>query len=328
MVDSLQIGVIGTIGGWSSEALADRLAERTGFRLLIDMSEVTARLDEGRVLFRDHDLCALDGLIIKKIGEQYNAHLLDRLEILRYVQERGVPVFSKPLSILRLLDRLSCTVTLASAGIPMPATEVTESLAHAVAAVQRFGRAIVKGLYSTKARGMLVLSQDDPELEAKLLAFRAAENPVMYIQRMLQLPGRDLGVMFLGGQYLGAYARVKASDAWNTTIHSGGHYAASDPSPEIIELSRRAQALFDLDFTGVDVVETEQGPMVFEVSAFGGFSGLRDGGKLDAAARYADYVVERCKHSRAARQNAAAAPPRATAGAVELRPMSIFPPER
>lgn len=290
------------VGGWSSESLADRVAERTGFRLLVDMERVTARLDEDRVLFGDHDLCALDGLIVKKVGEQYSAHMLDRLEILRYVEERGVPVFSKPLSILRLLDRLRCTITLARAGIPMPPTEVTENTKHAASAVQRFGRAIVKRLYSTKARGMLVLSADDPELDARLTAFRAADNPVLYIQKMLKLPGRDLALAFLGGQYLGAYARVQASDAWNTTIHSGGHYEAYSPSAHIIELSRKAQALFNLDFTGVDVVETEQGPMVFEVSAFGGFSGLRDGCKVDAAARYADHVVEQCKQRRAARR--------------------------
>jgi ribosomal protein S6--L-glutamate ligase len=301
LAESLKIGVVGSVGGWSSESLADRVAERTGFRLLIDMERVTARLDEGRVLFGAHDLCALDGIIIKKVGDQYDAHMLDRLEILRYVEQRGVPVFSKPLSILRLLDRLSCTITLASAGIPMPPTEVTENAEHAVSAAQRFGCAIVKGLYSTKARGMLVLSADDPELEAKLTAFRAAGHPVVYIQKMLKLPGRDVGVAFLGGRYLGAYSRVKARDAWNTTIHSGGHYEAYEPPPHIIELSLRAHALFNLDFTGVDVAETEDGPMVLEVSAFGGFSGLRDACKVDAAARYADYVVEQCKPRRVAR---------------------------
>src|SRR5213076_3226495 len=97
-------------------------------------------------------------------------HMLDRLELLRYVEERGVQVFSKPLSILRLLDRLSCTVTLAANGIPMPPTEVTEDPRHAAAAVRRFGRAVAKGLYSTKARGMLVVSAEDPELEDKLAA--------------------------------------------------------------------------------------------------------------------------------------------------------------
>jgi ribosomal protein S6--L-glutamate ligase len=261
---------------------------------------VSARLDEGRVLFADVDLCQLDGLIIKKVGETYNAHMLDRLELLRYVEERGVRIFSRPVSILRSLDRLSCTITLASGGISMPPTEITEDVRHAVSAVKRFGRAVAKGLYSTKARGMLVVSGADPELASKLAAFKAADNPVMYIQQMLKLPGRDLGVAFLGGQYLGAYARVKGGDAWNTTIHSGGHYEAYEPSSQVLDIAQRAQALFKLDFTGVDVVETERGPMVFEVSAFGGFSGLRAGCQMDAPARYADYVVERCRERRPA----------------------------
>jgi ribosomal protein S6--L-glutamate ligase len=183
----------------------------------------------------------------------------------------------------------------------MPPTEVTENVRSGVAAVKRFGDVVVKGLYSTKGRGMLLLSARDPELEEKLSAFQAAENPVLYIQKRLELPGRDLGVMFLGGQYLGSYARVKGGSAWNTTIHSGGHYESHEPSASIVELARRAQALFDLDFTGVDVVETQQGPMVFEVSAFGGFAGLRDGPRVDAAARYADYVLARCRELRSAR---------------------------
>jgi ribosomal protein S6--L-glutamate ligase len=182
----------------------------------------------------------------------------------------------------------------------MPPTEVTENVRSAMAAVRRFGSVVVKGLYSTKARGMLLLSARDPELEQKLSAFQAADNPVLYLQKKLELPGRDLGVMFLGGHYLGSYARVKGGSAWNTTIHSGGHYEPHEPSAAVIELARRAQALFDLDFTGVDVVETEQGPMVFEVSAFGGFAGLRDGPRVDAAARYADYVLERCRELRTA----------------------------
>lgn len=301
MADCLKIGVVGTAGGWSSEHLADRVAERTGFRLLVDIQRVTARLGEGRVWFGEHDLCSLDGLIIKKLGDRYDAHMLDRLEILRYVEGRGVPVFSRPLSVSRLLDRLSCTVTLSGHGIPMPPTEVTEDVGHAREAVRRFGRAIVKGLYSTKARGMRVLSAGDPELEAQLAAFGAAHGPVLYVQQLMALPGRDLGVMFLGGRFVGAYARVKGEGAWNTTIHSGGHYERHEPSPAIIDLACRAQALFGLDFTGVDVAETESGPMVFEVSAFGGFSGLREGCGIDAAALYADYVIEQVARAGRAR---------------------------
>ena len=53
-----------------------------------------------------------------------------------------------------------------------------------------------------------------------------------------------------------------------------------------------AGILRPFDFTTVDVAETLDGPVVFEVSAFGGFRGAKEGIGLDAAARYTDYVLE------------------------------------
>ncbi|MCG8670311.1 MAG: hypothetical protein MI867_12910, partial [Pseudomonadales bacterium] len=89
------------------------------------------------------------------------------------------------------------------------------------------------------------------------------------------------------------YARVSQSDAWNTTINSGGKYAHHEPTQEIIDLACRAQAPFEMDFTTVDVAETNDGPIVFEVSAFGGFRGALEGAGIDAANLYTDYVIKK-----------------------------------
>ena len=116
---------------------------------------------------------------------------------------------------------------------------------------------------------------------------------MLYIQRKIDLPGHDLGLVFLGGEYLGTYARVSQANAWNTTIHSGGRYASYTPADELVDLAQRAQAPFGMDFTTVDVAETHDGPIVFEVSAFGGFRGALEGAGIDAAGRYADYAIDR-----------------------------------
>jgi ribosomal protein S6--L-glutamate ligase len=287
-----RIGVVGIAGKWSTETLADAVEERTGYRLVIDMGSVSLDLDRQRLLFQDQDLCQLDALIVKKISTSYNPNTLDRLELLRVAEQAGVRVFSRAENILRLIDRLSCTVTLRNAGIPMPATRVTEDIGAAVMAVQDFGSTVFKPLYSTKARGMCVIDahRDHAEIEREIRAFQA-ENPMMYIQQKIELPGRDLGMVFLDGEYLGTYARVSREDAWNTTIHSGGRYASHTPPAAVIELAQRAQALFDMDFTTVDVAETNAGPIVFEVSAFGGFRGALEGIGIDAAALYAEHVL-------------------------------------
>jgi ribosomal protein S6--L-glutamate ligase len=290
-----KIGVVGIPGGWSSERLADVVARRTGERYLIDPGAVSLDLSRGRATHDGVDLMELDGLIIKKTGARYSPRHLDRLEVLRFVAERGVPTFSPPTRIIRVLDRLACTVTLRAHDIPMPPTVITEDLDRALDAVRDLERVVLKPLFSTKARGMEVVESASPEAEAQVRLFKE-QNPVLYIQAVIDLPDRDLGVAFLGGEYLGTYARVRRHDSWNTTTRSGGRYMPHDPSDEVIELARRAQAPFGLDFTCVDVAECASGPVVFEVSAFGGFRGLSEACGIDAAERVVDYVCERTRH--------------------------------
>ena len=209
MQNQPKIGVIGIPGKWSSETLADAVEKETGFRLLIDMADVHLDLEQNILTAGTTNLCELDGLIVKKISAVYSPTTLDRLELLRIAEQAGVRVFSPALSMLRLIDRLSCTVTLRNADIPMPDTRVTEDIDQAIAAVHAFSSAVFKPLYSTKARGMCIIDADQPaaELEQAVREFKK-ENPMMYIQRKIALPGQDLGMVFLAGRYLGSYARV------------------------------------------------------------------------------------------------------------------------
>ncbi|WP_028880711.1 GAK system ATP-grasp enzyme [Terasakiella pusilla] len=288
-----KIAVIGIPGKWSTEVLADALEERTGFRLVLDMAEVHADLETNSLWARGVNLCELDGLAVKKISQVYSPNTLDRIELLRLAEKKGVRVFSKAETIIRMIDRLSCTVTLRNGDIPMPKTQVCESVDTAMEIVKTYGEAVFKPLFSTKARGMCVISADldDATMRAEIEAFKQ-DNPVMYIQQKLDLPGRDYGMVFLGGRYLGTYARVSQNESWNTTINSGGKYALHEPPQSTIELASKAERLFGMDFTTVDVADTPDGPIVFEVSAFGGFKGAKEGIGIDAAALYADYILE------------------------------------
>jgi len=296
-VTNFKIGVIGLPGKWSSEGLAQAVANATGNPCpVIDIQDVWLDLADNILRWGDINLCEFDGLMVKKIGLEYSPNSLDRLELLRVAEASGVRVFSPALNILRLIDRLSCTVTLHNHDIPMPPTCITENIETALETVSRFGSAVFKPLYSTKARGMVVIDAcDSLTKQRQQIAEFQQQHPMMYIQKKLLLPGRDLGMVFLGGEYLGTYARVSQSDTWNTTIHSGGKYAAHQPSQELIDLAYRAQKPFNMDFTTVDVAESEVGPIVFEVSAFGGFRGAKEGIGIDAAALYVDYAVKTLK---------------------------------
>lgn len=292
-----KIGVVGIPTGWSTLRLLDALEEKTGFRLCIDMAEVRLDLETGKAYFQGTDLTTLDAVIVKKIAPSYSPDALDRMEILRFLHQQGLPVFSNPDSMQRLIDRLSGTAVLRLGGIPMPPTVVTEDIGEAAGVVERFGRTVFKPLYSSKARGMTVI-ETGTDVRQAIAAYQAAGNPVMYIQKMVShTDGQlDLGVSFLGGNYLATYARQGSGQSWDTTTRTGGRYVPHEPTEEIIALAHKAQSLFPgMAFTCVDVVETPDGAAIYEVSAFGGFRGLLEACGLDAAAAYTDYVLEQIR---------------------------------
>ncbi len=292
-----RIGVVGIPRGWSTERLLDALERKTGSRLLIDMSRIRLDLETRTAHFQDLDLASLDALIVKKIAPSYSPDALDRMEIVRFLHALGLPVFSNPDSMFRLIDRLTCTTVLRLGNIPMPPTVITESVDEAVHTVHRFLKAVFKPLYSSKAKGMTLVEAGSDAVD-EIHDYISAGNKVMYIQKLVNHAGKrlDLGVSFLGGDYLATYARQGSGASWDTTTRTGGRYVPYTPCQEIIDLAHKAQALFpEMAFTCVDVVETEDGAAVYEVSAFGGFRGLLEACDIDAAERYADYVLEKLR---------------------------------
>ena len=111
----MKIGVIGTVGKWSSEQLADEIERLTGFRFLVGMNELVISGNQGKISARGMDLTEFDALVIKKISEQYSHDLMDRLEILSSLERRGVRCFSTPSAIAIAANRLTCTLRLLEA---------------------------------------------------------------------------------------------------------------------------------------------------------------------------------------------------------------------
>ena len=291
-----RIAVIGNPGKWSTEVLADAIEHRTGFRLVTQLSAMELDLNQSVLRSESHNLCDLDGIIIRKVGANFGPVSLEHLEMLRVAEHAGVRIFNSPNALIRLLDRLTCSVTLHNHHIPLPPTLVTESIDIAIKQVRLWDKAVLKPLFSTKARGMQVLSssQSDKVLQTQLTRYKT-RHPLLYLQKFVELNGEDMGLIFINNSYQGAYSRIAGNKAWNTTVNSGGRYGPSSPNQEMVEIAQRAQAAFELDYAIVDMAQTQKGPVVFEVSALGGFKGAAIGSGINLAERLSDFAINSLK---------------------------------
>jgi ribosomal protein S6--L-glutamate ligase len=279
----MRVAVIGQPGAWSTERLAAAVGRAGAEALIVELARCSVRLPDPRLFHRGRPLQGVAGALVKKIGDPAEgACVIQRLNLLHHLERSGVPVLSPPGRLEVAVNRNRMTLELAHAGVPVPETLVTEDPTEAEAAVERFGAAVVKPLYTSKGRGM---QRVDPSLDLRAFfaRWRREAGPI-YVQRFIKHPGRDLGLAILEGKCLGAYWRVARDDQWMTTILSGGRYEAAEPSPEAVDIALRAARHFGLLFTGVDLMETPEGGfVVLEVSAFGGFRGLLQACGIDAA---------------------------------------------
>jgi ribosomal protein S6--L-glutamate ligase len=233
----VRIAVIGTPGGWSTDRLAAAFQRAGAETVVVDLAACSVRPPDPRLFHRGEALAGLDGAVVKKIGDTAGGWAVqERLHLLRQLEASGVPVVSRPAAVARAMNRLAMTLELARGGFPVPETVVTEDAAEVAQAVERYGTAVAKPLFTSKGRGMARLHAGD-DVAAFVARWQAQGLGPVYLQRFVKHPGRDLGVAVLDGRYLGAYWRVAGPDAWMTTILSGGRYERADPPAGVIALA-------------------------------------------------------------------------------------------
>jgi ribosomal protein S6--L-glutamate ligase len=242
-------------------------------------------LNSGCVTLHGQDLGGLDGIVVKKLGANPDPTSRLRLHALRALKGSGVRIFSRPSAIERAMDRYRMHMELARCGLPVVPTYAVESATALAAALECLGPSVAKPVYTSKGRGMTRL---EPGASIQLAD---GTGPTL-VQQYVEAPGRDIGACVLGGAFVGAFYRVAQDGQWMTTTTAGGTYAPCVLDGRGRELAERAAAVFGLDYTVVDLVETTDGYRIYEVSAFGGFRGLWEASRVDIAATYARYVRE------------------------------------
>jgi len=292
-----RIAIIGRKNAWSTEILSQVLADKSASGDIVELDEISYDLMNNEALHPKLDLSSYDAFIIRKMGNENSANLLDQLALLELLEQQDTMFISSPTNLKPVMSRLSCTNRLHQFGLPMPPTFIGSNIDDALAWIQNHGPAILKPLYSTQAKGMVLL--DDKLSARKVLGEMLGKGEkIIYLQQKLDLSGSDYALVFIGGQYLGAYSRVSDGSEWHTTTKEGRRYEVFNPDQDLIALGQKANDAFDLDFLSVDIaISKEQGPVLFEVSAFGAFRGMKEGCDIDLATLVADYTLSKVKRA-------------------------------
>ncbi|MDQ0791655.1 RimK family alpha-L-glutamate ligase [Streptomyces sp. B1I3] len=194
-------------------------------------------------------------------------------------------------------DKWRTSVALARAGLPTPRTVLALTPQAALDAWEELGGpAVIKPLVGSWGR-LVTRVPDRATAEAVLEYVAALPSPqshVVYLQELVEKPGRDIRVGVAGGEVIGAVYR--RSDGWRTNVARGAHVELCEDNEEFGPMALAAAEAVGARIAGVDLIEDADGrPQVLEVNAGLEFSGLQRalGEKVSVADALIDVVLGR-----------------------------------
>jgi ribosomal protein S6--L-glutamate ligase len=269
-----------------------KVAEKHGHTVLAGpTSDISSMISKegsrfwlGREEVTDYSLCYL-----RSFGPGSTEQATRRISVMEHMEVSGIKVINSTYPFRRSRDKYATQYVLQAAGIPIPKTFTTESLARAYETTKNMVPIIYKPILSSMGKGSIKF--DDVDLAYN--AFRTLDrlyHPLI-IQGYIDNPGRDIRVFIIGDKCIGAVYKYVSKGHWKSNVAQGGKMVEEEIDQEIIELGFKATKAMGLDYCGVDILESNEGPIVLEVNASPGWQGLKEATGKEVADLLIEYGV-------------------------------------
>jgi RimK family alpha-L-glutamate ligase len=279
---------------WCSFRLLRAFRKRRADPVAISFSDLAARICmTPQVSVKELDLIGdLGALLVRPIGRGSLDEVIFQMDMLHKLSRIGLPVINQPSAIEKAVDKYYALAVLNEKEIPVPRTVITESVSEALGAFRAFGgEAVVKPVFGSRGIGAARISNEDvAERVFRTLRFY---RHVIYVQEFVPHGKRDIRMFVIGGRVVAAMYRV--SKSWKTNVSQGAVPVKADLVSETEHLAVQSASAIGCEIAGVDIMESDTGPVVNEVNSQPGWKGLQRTTRVDIADQIAEFVLSKAR---------------------------------
>lgn len=263
---------------------------------LLDLGVETDLMKNGEVFA----LVEKDGSAKALLPKKYDfAVYLDKDKYLgRLLETAGLRLFNSAKAIEVCDDKMTTYLALEGRGLKLAKTipaplcytkgaKVNEAFLQNVAKNLGFPLVVKKSYGSFGAGVRLVPGM--PELQKTAEEF--LREPHFFQEYIQESCGRDIRVIVVGQKALGGMERVAKAGEFRSNIELGGTGRKIELKREYAIAAERAAKALGLDYCGVDLLQTNAGPVLCEVNSNAFFEGFEKATGLDIAKAYAEYIL-------------------------------------
>jgi len=248
--------------------------------------DITAR--RPKVLYRGDEV--RPHAIIPRIGASYTFY---GTAVVRQFEMADVFTLNSSDGISRSRDKLRSMQILSRAGVGLPTTSFAHSIQDVNGLLEVVGGTpvVVKLLEGTQGLGV-VLAETKKAAESVIGAFRQLDANILVQQFIKEAGGSDIRALVVGGKVVAAMRRKGAPGDFRSNLHRGGTAEMIKLTPSERSTAVRASKSLGLNVAGVDMLQSEEGPMVLEVNSSPGLEGIENASGVDIADLIIEYIED------------------------------------
>lgn len=232
--------------------------------------------------------------VVPRIGQSITFY---GLAVVLQFEMMGVYCVNGSQAIARSRDKLRCLQLLSRHDIGIPETVFSRHSEHVQYSVEMVGGAPVIIKLNQGTQGVGVMLADSLAAAESMIETMHGLNHNILVQRYIkESKGRDVRAFVVGRKVVAAMTRTAGAEGeFRSNLHRGGYGEGVKLDAEYRKTAVRAADIMGLNVAGVDMLMSDDGPMVVEVNSSPGLEGIEGASGVDIAEKIMVFLEKEAK---------------------------------
>lgn len=216
--------------------------------------------------------------------------------VVRQFEMMGTFCVNESVAISRSRDKLRSLQLLSRKDVGLPRTGFANKPDNIKDLIRNVGGApvVIKLLEGTQGIGV-VLADTAKAAESIIEAFMGLKADILVQEYIKEAGGADLRCFVVGGKVVAAMKRQGADGEFRSNLHRGGQATLVRLSKEERATAVKAAKVMGLNVCGVDILQSNNGPVVMEVNSSPGLEGIEQATGKDVAGLVYKFIEDNAK---------------------------------
>jgi ribosomal protein S6--L-glutamate ligase len=221
--------------------------------------------------------------------------------VVRQFEMMNVYCLNGAVAISRSRDKLRCLQLLAQKGVGMPVTGFAHSTKFTDDLIDLVGGAplVIKMIEGTQGVGV-VLAETKKAAQSTIQAFRSLKANILIQEFVKESSGTDIRCLVIGDKVVASMMRKGPVGEFRSNLHRGGRAEKVKITPKERATAVRAAKIMGLRVAGVDMLRSNQGPVIMEVNSSPGLKGIEKTSEKDVAGMIIEYIEKNARPNKSA----------------------------